>query len=498
MALLQGTVGNDSLLGTTADDEIFGAAGNDTLRGGGGFDSIFGGGGNDLIFLTITGALQHGLEYSAFGGDGNDVITVNRTGYGQTHAWGGSGDDRIIMNLAGPQGTGTPAIHVYGGEGADRFEFTNTATAAGITFSRIDDFDASQDSIYVNGQLLNLSALPSGMRVVNYVGQQFLLVDQTVIALEGARLAVEFSDFGKSGLEELHFWTNSSTSSGFPDIFSAATTAFVDPVNFVPYSTYSAVDASLNRLNDYGTITGSVGSDYIWAWNSNITSDSISGGNGNDVIDANVGRDTVSGGDGNDLIAGGIDRDTLAGDAGADRVWGGSQNDSVTGGVGDDSLNGGTGNDILRGGNEADVVQGNSDADLLFGDAGNDRLFGGNGADFLRGGAGADEMTGGAEGDTFAFATGEMVTWGSTVGTTDDRFLQLDIVNDFVVGQDKLRFINQPGVASVADLTIWKVTISGNAYFAVATPVGGERILVDVADNVSYADFATTGNFLFG
>lgn len=90
----------------------------------------------------------------------------------------------------------------------------------------------------------------------------------------------------------------------------------------------------------------------------------LSGTNGNDVIQGTAGNDVIQAFGGNDVILG------LAG------------NDVVCGGVGDD------------------VLQGADGVDKLFGDAGNDILQGGDKNDALDGGIGVDICDGGAQTDT--------------------------------------------------------------------------------------------------
>ncbi|PWK59900.1 calcium-binding protein [Roseicyclus mahoneyensis] len=75
---------------------------------------------------------------------------------------------------------------------------------------------------------------------------------------------------------------------------------------------------------------------------------------GNDHIAAGAGNDFVRGGAGHDRIEGGRGADTLFGDLGRDTLLGGAQGDYLDGGYGDDVLNGGSGNDTLIGGFGAD------------------------------------------------------------------------------------------------------------------------------------------------
>ena len=77
---------------------------------------------------------------------------------------------------------------------------------------------------------------------------------------------------------------------------------------------------------------------------------------------------TVTGTNGDDILNGGVGNDTL---------YGLSGNDTLNGNDGNDILRGGDGNDILNGGNGNDTLWGNSGYDILNGGAGNDILNGG-------------------------------------------------------------------------------------------------------------------------
>ena len=114
--------------------------------------------------------------------------------------------------------------------------------------------------------------------------------------------------------------------------------------------------------------------------------DSLSGGDGNDLINSQGGNDTVDGGDGRDTInAGTGDDNILAGD-GADVVDGGSGNDTISGGNGADTITSGAGNDS---------VSGNNGEDSITGDAGDDTINSDGGTDFVSGGTGNDSILGG-------------------------------------------------------------------------------------------------------
>lgn len=498
MATFSGTTGNDSLMGSTGNDLMYGLAGDDsvvgnkgddTLYGGGGHDHLNGWGGNDTI-------VHHGTGGVLSGGAGDDYIEAQKTGYGQFHIYAGDGNDRIVMSLTNNTFWGTETHHVYGGDGADRFEFNGTANANLTTMSRIDDFDASRDTIWVNGSQINLSALTGGNRIVEYWGQQFLLIgDKIVIGLEGARLFDENTNLPHHGAEEAHFWARDE----FPqDIFTQPTVAFIDQVNYVPWSSYSAVYSSLNQVTGSGVVAGTSASDYIRTWDADLTNDSIIAGLGNDIIDSGQGRDTVHGNDGNDKIAGGIDRDMLYGDNGNDQIWGGGQNDSLYGGAGNDNESGGTGNDSIYGADGLDTLNGNNGNDRIWGEAGNDAMIGGGGNDTMRGGAGRDLATGNSGSDVFLFQTGDMTDWDNLTGTEAQKNLQFDRITDFVIGQDKINFTGVTGATNMSDFTIWRITEGTNVLFFVGIEATHERILVDVADSVTWSQFAVSSNFIFG
>ena len=131
---------------------------------------------------------------------------------------------------------------------------------------------------------------------------------------------------------------------------------------------------------------------------------------------------TLSGGDGDDLLVGGFLGDTL--DGGADN----------------DILLGGSGNDVLRGG---------TGIDQLIGDTGSDTLDGGGGSDILSGGAGFD---------TYMHSTGD--GWDRIVGDDNDGHIVYD-------GQDLSNAISAQAFdpAKPAALT-WTLKIGGQTYLA--------------------------------
>ncbi|MBI6899223.1 retention module-containing protein [Pseudomonas putida] len=203
------------------------------------------------------------------------------------------------------------------------------------------------------------------------------------------------------------------------------------------------------------------------------------------------GSDTVNGGDGNDIIFGdlmvfdgvagtgveairGYVADKLGVDAGsvdaramhkyitenyaefdvsrsndgADTLLGGNGNDIIFGQGGNDYIDGGKGNDILLGGTGNDTLLGGEGNDILFGGAGNDILIGGKGDDIMTGGSGAD---------TFVWKAGD---------------LGKDVIKDFKASEgDRLDLSDllQGEKASTIDNFLKITTVNGESTLQVST-----------------------------
>ena len=451
-------------VGTEADDRLTGSAFEDVLIGGGGQDKINGYSGDDyLSAMNATGLT------GIYGQDGNDTIIGSVPGGGQIHIGAGDGDDRIIMDLTNDEGR--QGHHVYSGRGEDRFEFENIDQINSPVIGRLDDFDASRDKIFIEGEEIDLTAPPAGVDVVSYMDEQWLRIDDKALyALEGAY----------NGGSMQHF-------APLPDDMSQLEVVdWVDQKNFVSKDEINVEELYLNEIEVLGQHgVGTEGDDWIFDeqlnGHNNPTSDPIEGvdhtdlegsastyilaGAGDDVVDAGKGFDTVYGGDGNDYIAGGIDDDQLFGGAGNDVLFGGSDNDLLSGGRGDDRLEGGTGDDTLIGG------------------------------------AGKDEMTGGDGADTFAFEAGDLKVWSDLEGSDAEKYAQLDVIEDFKIGEDSISFGDDMGVSELSDLSIWRVDIEDEGMFAVQIRDTEERFLVnaddDEGDDENWGDMSDEENFVF-
>ena len=113
------------------------------------------------------------------------------------------------------------------------------------------------------------------------------------------------------------------------------------------------------------------------------------------------------------------------GNSGDNTLRGTDNHDEIEGKGGDDKLFGLGGNDDL---------EGDGGNDRLYGGTGNDKLEGGGGNDLLDGGTGNDDLDGGRGADTFIFRK----------GITD--------IDDFGLGNDRIRIDDALGVDSFSEL----------------------------------------------
>jgi Ca2+-binding RTX toxin-like protein len=366
--LIEGGLGNDTLVGGSGVDFLDGDAGNDILGGGesndlltggfgadylsgggGGFDTAsyfergqgvvadIGGGANDGNGGDGAGGSRDNIESDVeniAGGGGNDVLTGDA---GRNSLWGGGGGD----SLRGEDGNDT----LSGDAGAD-----SLSGGAGT-----GDFVSYTDSDHTAGVVADIGGGPN----------------------DGNN-----NDGSPGARDDIHTDVEHLSGGIGDDVLSGD-----DHANILDGS---GGGDSLNGLAGDDFLLGSDGSD------------SLNGGPDGDVLDGGFGDDNLSGEDGGDILlqsgSSPDGADAMSGGEGADRADysfrsaavvadpGGGQNDGgdangdrvaeegdniggdiegITGGAGNDAITGDYNGNRLEGGGGSDALQGLGGDDLL-------------------------------------------------------------------------------------------------------------------------------------
>jgi Ca2+-binding RTX toxin-like protein len=480
--VIDGGGGDDNLNGGNGDDTIIGSPfqGSDTLNGGAGDDVFYGennanniiDGGegfdylgryesttsisidlNNVDFNTLPLSIIKSIRNvegirDFFGSAGNDTVTAGSdTSTVNRIIDGGDGNDSIIS------GNGNDTIYsgsgndiVSSGNGNDIIDISFAApgfTGDGTGNDTIDGGDGddtiggggrpktSTSSVPVNGGQNKISGGAGNDRI-----------DCTVCSFDKID--------GGSG--------NDSINGGFQDTIDGGDGD--DTIIGGGESSSDSISGGcgndlIRTVSQKCTISGGDGDDTISSTVNNFGSQfssTIYGGSGNDIIDGGTpiedtssnffaSVDVIYGGDGNDRIYGRGANDNINGDGGDDFAYGGSGDDLMLGGDGIDNFEGNIGNDTILGESGDDGLAGQEGDDSLVGGDGNDRLYGWLGNDILTGnddsdtlygGSGSDQLTGGSEADTFNFGSDFV---------TGDAFssLGLDTITDFQSGVDKIQ-----------------------------------------------------------
>jgi len=377
--------GNDLLISQTGlfNDTINGGDGNDTIGVGGGLDSADGGLGSDDLLIVdystklnsffMNGAAQitdfsaNRVDYNGFEhfdirlGDGNDNVT---TGAGADSASGGAGNDTLNM------GVGDAAV--IGGSGNDMW------TADQSTDNRAKTID------------LNLVGPQTAS-----VGTTYDSIERISIATGGGNDSILTRTSG-GGSDTIQSGDGNDTVS-VGEGLDAVDGGLGTDVLIIDYSAVSgnfSMNGAAQMTNFAGTridfanierfnVTLGAGNDNILLGNQ---SDTVDGGDGNDVFNTQAGSVRVNGGAGIDTWLGNLSAETadltfdlnLTGvqTAGGGNTYAKIESISLTTGSGDDQMitqravyndgmSGGAGNDTIMVGGGLDAVNGGADNDLL-------------------------------------------------------------------------------------------------------------------------------------
>ncbi|MEH2078704.1 MAG: calcium-binding protein [Nostoc sp.] len=352
--ILRGGAGNNTLIGGTGNDTLIGGTGNDTLIGGTGNDTLIGGAGNNILT-----------------GDADDDILNISGSIGNNTLEGGADDDRLSVNAS----TGDNLLS--GSDGNDSLD---------ISGSYINRSSYSSDSRSTGNNTLQGSAGNDTLNGSGSTGDNLLSGGDGNDSLNiSGYYYSSFSDYSEdsrsTGNNTLQGGAGNDTLSGR----SSKGNNLLSGGDGNDYLDISGSDPTLSIVNN--TLNGGAGDDTLDATDTK-GNNLLSGGDGNDSfnlgitysggVSSDLATQTVNGGNGNDLlsmrcygatkgIASTFNATTNTGSVTPDtylvnynnierlNISGTDYNDLIVGSNGNDTLTGGKGNDSLIGGNGTDT-----------------------------------------------------------------------------------------------------------------------------------------------
>ena len=367
---------NQALVGTEGNDVLTGAAGDDTIQALGGDDVLRGGPGGD----------------SLDGGPGRDILYVDNLDKAVT---GGADFDIVYGDASTAQNgfnfvlAGKNVEAAYGNDGNDVIDASTLSNYQTMLFG------GNGDDVLIAGT--------NGSYTLN--GGEGS--DTAVLPGNQSDYTIDPNPAGWPG-----WMTVTNNAGGF--IY------WMQQVERLQFAD-ATIDAPQLPVNQVGT----------------SAADTITAGNGGEVIYGLGGGDRLVGGLGNDSLVGGPGADQLIGGAGDDDLFIDNNDTLIDGGDGWDSIYvddtqgapaavhltlagtnvefvyGGMGNDVFDASGVSTGIEmwGQWADDVLIGGSGDDTLLGdewliGGGNDILDGGAGNDWLDGGNGSDTFVFRAG--------------------------------------------------------------------------------------------
>lgn len=418
--------------------------------GGDGDGYVEGTEGNDLIDLAYTGdpegdKVDNGDAILAGANPDDDIILA---GKGDDTVYAGAGDDVICGDDA---------------QVTDKSPITITIDSASAGYTNkvyAYEIDPATGKL-TNVVLLTGSAKDSIGQTYTYNASEGALIGVAIQNKDGQYFTsgydgrVNYNSDCKVHTKALGENADGSVQLGFEDYYGLGDKDYNDVVFTVDLGTSGA--SFDNAHYDYDSEVGSeivevgAGNDVLYGEEGD---DLIKGGAGNDYLDGGVGDDTLEGGVGNDTLVGGDGNDDLYGNDGDDKILFGNGDDYVEGGAGNDFIddiegavgNGndtilaGEGDDTVYAGNGNDEIYGNEGKDLLFGEDGNDTILGGDDNDTIYGGNGDDSLLGEAGDDSIFGEGGEDTIDGgdgndTIYGGADDDSIRGGAGNDDIYGE---------------------------------------------------------------
>ena len=393
-----GGAGADVVTGSANSDNLSGNGGNDTLYGGAGNDGLNGGDGNDILDGgTGDDSLGGGAGLDTLhGGEDNDTLVINAGDLVAGELYdGGSGADTLLINAIGS--TDISGVMISNVETLrEDYYYLDTIT---LTADQLNQFSTVWGSVYnlatsgtvsMNGKTdvgistFNLSAAGNSFDLTGIIAQNVSTLTVNGGAGNDTITGSSSNDIltGGAGNDILDGAAGADSMSGGQgnDIY------YVDNIgDVVSEQSNQGSDEVLTTLASY-TLSNNVESlagllATGQTLNGNGLSNTIIGGDGNDILDGKAGADNLIGGLGNDIyyVDNVGDQVTETAGQGTDTVL-----SSVTFTLGSNvenlTLSGaaainGTGNEL------ANILIGNDAANVLDGGAGIDTMSGGLGDD---------------------------------------------------------------------------------------------------------------------
>ncbi|HEY5052761.1 MAG TPA: calcium-binding protein [Solirubrobacterales bacterium] len=428
-----GEGGNDTLIGDKGNDQLDGGAGEDKLDGGPGDDpSLEGGAGRDTVFGGT------GSDTASGGAGDGDVV---RGDSGEDKLDGGPGVEDIVSYASATRGPVT--VDLAGGRAKGDGHDTLTGFEDVVGSPQADNIVGDGEANRLDGGIGDDTLNGAGGNDDEAFGgaggdncQDFTVENscgpeenppgnETVVilnqGLDGDSLVIQ----GDSAPNDIRVsfgantWTVSDNSSIFTGEGCAATDSSRTSVSCLSTVPIGLVVITGNGGDDSISIEPSVPAGVKVRANGNAGSDTISGGPGDDVLEAGEnyngpddGSDTLIGNDGSDVLYADPGADNLQGGPGDDLLVssvavcqghiydGGPGNDTVSYGRSDAALHvtlGGAGgpagcgdpdkvmadNESLEGSDGPDVLTGDRKSNSFLGHLGADTFIGKGGGDFI-------------------------------------------------------------------------------------------------------------------
>ncbi len=461
-----------TVFGDEDDDLIRGGAGTDVLVGGLDTDNIFGNEGDDVILgdraIIVRDALyrvqrietrdeNNGARDILDGSGGNDVIL------------GGAGDDDITANQGGNIILGDNGVVVRDDGSPEANDVFSRSTSSGGNDTITGGSD-NVGNILIGGD--GTDTITGG------IGNDVILGDNGYVTRDANNVVTKVETADEDG-----------TTGGDDVIDSFAGDNVI--LGGTGKDTITAPIGNNIILGDNGEVNlNSADSNDVFSKNPAMgDTDTITGGNGSNIILGGAAGDVITGGLGNDVILGDSGRVTRDGNEVVLRV---ETIDDATGGV--DEIDGGDGDDVILGGAAGDVITAALGGNIILGDAGEANLNnadsndvfttnpaiggadtiigGGNGSNIIIGGALGDFITGGIGNDVILGDGGRVTRDGNSV------VRKVKTIDDATGGVDEID-------GGDGD----DVILGGAAGDVITAALGGNIILGDAGEaNLNNAD----------